>query len=201
MARGAEIFFGALSVSGSLERLFRDAPCLAASSRRVFIMTMSQYEERFRQSAPSLHQTFAATIGRRHKRRRRRIWVAAALAGVLAITCSVASHRTLHSATGSHHRTTAAQGQRLVWPAQRNSDFFSEGSRAAVLSRPDRAAGFAAYPAAIGKFLMLEPTETTTHRGSNYGGRGSCATGIAARHLSMNCCATAQCSFSCGVIA
>jgi hypothetical protein len=77
---------------------------------------MSEYEERFRAPAPSLHQTFAATRGRsrgrsRGRRRRRRIWVAAAAVGVLTITYKVASHHAVHSWTISLSRTTATQGQ------------------------------------------------------------------------------------------
>jgi hypothetical protein len=74
-------------------------------------MTVSQYEERFRRPAPSLHQIFAATRGRNAKRRRRRIWVAAAAVAVLAITWKVASHHALPGWTSNHYRTTAAQAR------------------------------------------------------------------------------------------
>ena len=64
-------------------------------------MTMSEYEERFRSQAPSLHQTFAASRGpNRGRRRSRHLWVAAALAGVIAMVCKIASHQTVHSRTG-----------------------------------------------------------------------------------------------------
>jgi hypothetical protein len=73
-------------------------------------MIMSEYEERFRPSAPSLHQTFAATRGRnRGRRRHRRIWVAAAAVGVLMVTYKVASPHPVHRWTSSQSRTTAAQ--------------------------------------------------------------------------------------------
>jgi hypothetical protein len=77
-------------------------------------MTVSQYEERFRRPEPSLHQIFAAAGGRSDKRWWRRIWVAAAAVGVLAITCRVASHHIPPGWTGSHHRITAAQDQKVA---------------------------------------------------------------------------------------
>jgi hypothetical protein len=65
-------------------------------------MIMSEYEERFRSPTPSLHQTFAAARGiNRGRRRSRRLWVAATLVGVMTMTCTVASHHTLHSGTGN----------------------------------------------------------------------------------------------------
>jgi len=61
-------------------------------------MTMSEYEERFRTPAPSLHQIFAATRGPNTTRRRsRRLWVAASVLGVLTVTMEIASHHTAHS--------------------------------------------------------------------------------------------------------
>ena len=43
------------------------------------VMTVSEYEERFRFSAPSLHETFVAMQGTRARRRRRpRFWAAVA---------------------------------------------------------------------------------------------------------------------------
>ena len=60
-------------------------------------MNMSEYEERFRSPAPSLHQTFAAIRGSNERRRRsRRLWVAAALVGVMAVTSKAAFHHTTH---------------------------------------------------------------------------------------------------------
>ena len=69
-------------------------------------MTVGEYEERFWGTAPSLHQTFAVSGRRNQRRRRLRIWVAAATVAVLSITCSVA-HR-------HHGRTTAGEGQRMA---------------------------------------------------------------------------------------
>src|ERR1700736_477462 len=57
------------------------------SNLREVIMTMSEYEERFRPPAPSLHQTFTEVRGpNRGGRRSRRLWVSAALVGVMTIT-------------------------------------------------------------------------------------------------------------------
>jgi len=64
-------------------------------------MTVSEYEERFRSPMPSLLQIFAAIRGPSWGRRSRRLWVAAALVGVMTMTCRVASHHTVHSETGT----------------------------------------------------------------------------------------------------
>jgi hypothetical protein len=49
--------------------------CLPLPDRRGVVMTMSEYEERFRAPAPSLHQIFAAIRGPNATRRRsRRFW-------------------------------------------------------------------------------------------------------------------------------
>jgi hypothetical protein len=70
--------------------------------RREVIMTMSEYEERFRSPTPSLHQTFAAIRGpNRGRQRNRRFWVAAALVSAMTMTFKVASHHAIHSNTGS----------------------------------------------------------------------------------------------------
>jgi hypothetical protein len=71
-------------------------------------MTMSEYEERFRHSAPSLYQTFAEVRGsNRRGRRRRRLW-AAALVGVMTITSKAALHHSIH-ANGSQIWKSAIQ--------------------------------------------------------------------------------------------
>jgi len=71
------------------------------SNLREVIMTMSEYEERFRPPAPSLHQTLAQVRGsNRRGRRNRRLWVAAALVGVVTITSKAALHQPTH-ASGS----------------------------------------------------------------------------------------------------
>jgi len=62
-------------------------------------MTMSEYEERFRPPAPSLHQTFAEVRGpnRGGGRGSRRFWVAAALVGLITITSKAALHHSTHA--------------------------------------------------------------------------------------------------------
>jgi len=56
-------------------------------------MTVSEYEERFRPTAPSVYQTYAAATARAPHWRR--LWLAAAVLGVL-ITCRLAAHHTHH---------------------------------------------------------------------------------------------------------
>ena len=77
-----------------------NAPEIAEGStlpdRGVGIMTMSEYEERFRSPTPSLHQTFAEARGP-NRGRSRPFWVAAALVGVMSMTMNVMSHHTVHS--------------------------------------------------------------------------------------------------------
>jgi hypothetical protein len=61
-------------------------------------MTMSEYEERFRPPAPSLHQTFAEVRRpSRGGRRSRRLWVTAAFFGVMTITSKAALHHSSHA--------------------------------------------------------------------------------------------------------
>ena len=61
-------------------------------------MTMSEYEERFRPPAPSLHQTFVEVRRpNRAGRRSRRLWVTAALVGVMMITSKAALHHSSHA--------------------------------------------------------------------------------------------------------
>ena len=63
------------------------------SNLREVIMTMSEYEERFRPPVPSLHQTFTEVRGpNRGGRRSRRLWVSAALVGIMTITSKAALH-------------------------------------------------------------------------------------------------------------
>ena len=79
------------------------------SNVREVIMTMSEYEERFRPPAPSLHQTFAEVRGpNRGGRWNRRLWVTATLVGLMAITSKAALHHSSH-ANGSHITKSAIQ--------------------------------------------------------------------------------------------
>jgi hypothetical protein len=119
------IFYG-LSIRGSFIRYWIDTACPVTSlmrriradveaalsadnSRKIsegstfpnareVTMTMSEYEERFRPPAPSLHQTFAEV--RRPSpegTRSRRLWVMAALLGVMTITSKAALHHSSHA--------------------------------------------------------------------------------------------------------
>ena len=68
------------------------------SNAREVTMTMREYEERFRPSAPPLHQTFAEVRRpSRGGRRSRRLWVMAALFGVMTITSKAALHHSSHA--------------------------------------------------------------------------------------------------------
>jgi hypothetical protein len=65
-------------------------------------MTVSEYEERFRVSAPSLHESFVAMQGSGPRRRRRqRFWTAVALAGGIITANEVAPHHPAHDVARS----------------------------------------------------------------------------------------------------
>jgi hypothetical protein len=65
-------------------------------------MTVSEYEERFRTSCPSLHETFVAIQGSGPRRwRRQRFWAAIALAGGIMAASEVAPHHPAHDVTHS----------------------------------------------------------------------------------------------------
>jgi len=56
------------------------------SDRREVIVTMNEYEERFRPPTPSLHQTFVGSRGPNRRRRWiRYLWAVAALIGGLIV--------------------------------------------------------------------------------------------------------------------
>ena len=64
-------------------------------------MTVQEYEERFRSSIPSLHQTFVAAQGPNQARcRSRRFWVAAGLLGAVIMTCELSLHHAIQGETG-----------------------------------------------------------------------------------------------------
>ena len=65
-------------------------------------MTVSEYEERFRISSPSLDQTFDAMQGNGPRRRRRqRFWAAIAVAGEIMAANEVAPHHPAHDVAHS----------------------------------------------------------------------------------------------------
>jgi len=79
-------------------------------------MTMSEYEERFRPPAPSLHQTFAEVRRpNRGGRGNRGLWVAAALVGVMTITSKAALHYSTH-ANGSQVSKSGIQACDFIHP-------------------------------------------------------------------------------------
>ena len=60
-------------------------------------MTMREYEERFQPPTPPLYQTLAAAYGpSRAQRHGRRFWAAAAVVGVITMTCKAALDHTVH---------------------------------------------------------------------------------------------------------
>jgi hypothetical protein len=65
-------------------------------------MTVSEYEERFRVSAPSVHGSFVAMQRSGPRRRRRqRFWAAVALAGGIIAANEVAPHHSAHTVAHS----------------------------------------------------------------------------------------------------
>jgi len=70
------------------------------SGQSRVVMTMREYEERFRFPAPSLHQTFVGTRRPNRARRRRRFWRALTVVGMMTMTCKVALH---HIVQGEIH--------------------------------------------------------------------------------------------------
>jgi hypothetical protein len=84
-------------------------------------MTVSEYEERFRVSLPSLHETFVAMQGSGPRRRRRqRLWAVVALAGGIMAANEVAPH---HSARDGRHSASQTAdcdvGSTPISPARR----------------------------------------------------------------------------------
>jgi len=84
-------------------------------------MTVSEYEERFRISSPSLHETFVAMQGSGERRRRRqRFWAVIALAGGIMAANEVVPHHPAHDVT--HYASPMAHcdvGSTPISPAGR----------------------------------------------------------------------------------
>ena len=65
-------------------------------------MTVSEYDEQFRVSSPSLHETLVAMQGSGPRRRRRqRFWAAVAVAGGIIAANEVAPHHSAQDVTHS----------------------------------------------------------------------------------------------------
>jgi hypothetical protein len=83
-------------------------------------MTVSEYEERFRPPAPSVHQAFIDMHGQKRARRRRwRLWIAAALLGLMTATMGAASCRTADTDPGQGSPPLQAY---LRWASHRGID-------------------------------------------------------------------------------
>ena len=84
-------------------------------------MTVTEYEERFRASSPSLHETFVAMQGSGPRRRRRqRFWAAVALAGGIIAANEVAPRHSAHDVTHSASQMADCDvGSTLISPAGR----------------------------------------------------------------------------------
>ena len=84
-------------------------------------MTLSEYEERFRISSPSLHETFVAMQGGGPRRRRRqRFWAAVAVAGGIIAANEVTSHHPAHDVTHRASRMAPSDaGSTPIPPAGR----------------------------------------------------------------------------------
>jgi hypothetical protein len=83
-------------------------------------MTVSEYEERFRPPAVSVHQAFIDMHGPKWTRRRgRRLWIAAALLGLMTATMETASHRTADTDPGQGSPSLQAH---IRWASHRGID-------------------------------------------------------------------------------
>jgi hypothetical protein len=84
-------------------------------------MTVSEYEERFRISSPSLHETFVSMQGSGPTRRRKqRFWAAVALAGGIVAANEVAPHHPAHDVTQSASQMAQSDaGSTPISPAGR----------------------------------------------------------------------------------
>ena len=84
-------------------------------------MTVSEYEERFRISSPSLHETFVAMQGTSPRRRRwPRLWAAVALAGGIMAASEVVPRHSAHDVTHSASQMAQfALGSTPIPPAGR----------------------------------------------------------------------------------
>ena len=84
-------------------------------------MTVREYEERFRVSLPSLHETFVAMQGSGPRRRRRqRFWAAVVLAGGIMAANEVVLRHSAHDVTHSASQMTDSEvGSTPISPAGR----------------------------------------------------------------------------------
>ena len=85
-------------VFGNSRHMHTNIKGLILPDHREVVMTISEYEERFRSPPPSLHQTFTAARGLKRRRWRSHcFWVAAVLVGVMTMTFKLPSYHTIHA--------------------------------------------------------------------------------------------------------
>jgi hypothetical protein len=83
-------------------------------------MTVSEYEERFRPPARSVHQALIDMHGPKWtRRRRRRLWIAAALLGLMTAATGTASYRTADTDPGQGSPSLQAH---IRWASHRGID-------------------------------------------------------------------------------
>jgi hypothetical protein len=100
-------------------------------------MTVSEYEERFWPPAPSVHQALIDMHGPKWtRRRRRRLWIAAALLGLMTATMETALYRTADTDPGQGSPPLQAH---IRWASDRGMDCSRSGPRPGVTEfRGDR---------------------------------------------------------------
>ena len=101
-----------------LGRVSKRGRCSASRSN---VMTVSEYEQRFRVSSPSLHETFVAMQGSGPRRRRRqRFWAAVVLGGGIMAANEVVLRHSAHDVTHSAPQMMHSDvGSTLISPAGR----------------------------------------------------------------------------------
>ena len=110
-------------------------------------MMVSEYEERFRPPAPSVHQVFIDMHGSKWTRRRgRRLWIAAALLGLMTATTGIASHRTADTGPGqgSRHCRLISDGPRIAASTATTMPLPGRPSRRSAICDPSGARSAAA---------------------------------------------------------
>ena len=102
-------------VSGNSRDMHTNIKDSILPDHREVVMTMSEYEERFRSPPSSLHQTFADARGLKRRRWRSHcFWVTAVLVGVMTMTFKLESYHTIHTGTESLASTEIQQSMTLV---------------------------------------------------------------------------------------
>jgi hypothetical protein len=116
-------------------------------------MTLSEYEERFRISPPSLRETFVAMRGGPRRRRRQRSRAAVALAGGIVAAKEVAPDHSAHEVTYSACKWRTPMSDQPLYRPQ-----------------DDRPVTQASVDARVGRYFV-QPTPVPTHRSILHGAR------------------------------